>query len=66
MSKIQFDVNVAKNIIIDVANDELPVQWNKVYLLHLSQSRSLSQCYINSKFYMLHNFIKGIIFMSYI
>ena len=31
MSKIQFDVNVANGVAIDIANDVLPVWWMEVY-----------------------------------
>ena len=40
MSKIQFDVNVALSVAIDVANDELPVWKMKVYPFRLNLSKS--------------------------
>ena len=41
MSKIQFDVNVANGVVIDVAGDELPVWRMEVYPFHVDQSNSL-------------------------
>ena len=41
MSKIQFDVNVANGVAIDVANDTLPVWWMEVYPFRVNQSESL-------------------------
>ena len=41
MSKIQFDVNVANGVAVDVANDVLPVWWMEVYPFRVYQSESL-------------------------
>ena len=41
MSKIQFDVDVAYGVDIDVANDVLPVWLMEVYPFRFSQSKSL-------------------------
>ena len=41
MSKLQFDVNVANGVAIDVANDVLTVWWMKVYHFRFNQSESL-------------------------
>ena len=41
MSKIQFEINVADGIAIDVANDILPVWWIAIYVLGFNQSKSL-------------------------
>ena len=41
MSKIQFDVNVANGVAIDVANTVLPVWSMEVYPFRLNQSKSL-------------------------
>ena len=41
MSEIQFDVNVAKGVAINVANNILPVSWMEVYPFHVYQSESL-------------------------
>ena len=41
MSKIQFDVNVAKDVAIDVAENILPVWWMEVYPFRFNQSESL-------------------------
>ena len=41
MSKIQFDVDIAIGVAIDVANDVLPVWWMEVYPFHFSPSKSL-------------------------
>ena len=41
MSEIQFDVNVAKGVAIDVANHVLPVWWMEVYPFRVNQSESL-------------------------
>ena len=41
MSGIQFDVNVANGVAIDVANDILPVWWMEVYPFRVNQSESL-------------------------
>ena len=37
MSKIQFDIDIANSVAIDVANDVLPVWWMEVYRFHFSQ-----------------------------
>ena len=41
MPKIQFDVNIAKGVAIDVANDVLPVYWMEIYPVRLNQSKSV-------------------------
>ena len=41
MSKLQFDVDVAKGVAIDVDNDVLVVWWMEVYPFRFSQSKSL-------------------------
>ena len=41
MSKIEFDVNVATDIAIDVAKDVLPVWWMEVYPFRVNQSKLL-------------------------
>ena len=41
MLKIQFDVNIANGVTIDIANDILPVWWMEVYLFRLNQLKSL-------------------------
>ena len=41
MSEIQFDINVANGISIDIANDVLPVLWMEVYHFCVYQSESL-------------------------
>ena len=41
MPKIQFDVNIANGVVIDVANVVLPVWWMEVYPFCLNQSKSL-------------------------
>ena len=41
MSKIQFDVNVANGVAINVANDILRVWWMEVYPFRVNQSESL-------------------------
>ena len=38
MSEIQFNVNVANGVAIDVANDILPVRWMEVYPFCVNQS----------------------------
>ena len=38
---IKFDVNVANGVVIDVANDVLPVWWLEVYPFRFNQSKSL-------------------------
>ena len=38
MSEIQFDVNVAYGVAIDVAINVLPVWWMEVYLFRVDQS----------------------------
>ena len=43
MSKIQFDVNVANGVAIDVASDVLPVWWMEVYPFRFKQS---NHCYL--------------------
>ena len=43
MSKIQFDVNVANGVAIDVANDVLPVWWMEVYPFVLTNQ---NHCYM--------------------
>ena len=40
-SKIQFDVNFANRVAIDVANDVLQVCWMEVYPFRYNQSKSL-------------------------
>ena len=41
MPKIQFDVKFANGVVIDVANDVLPVWWMEIYPFRLNQSKSL-------------------------
>ena len=41
MSEIQFDVNVANGIAVDVANDVLMVWWKEVYPFRVNQSEEL-------------------------
>ena len=41
MPKIQFDVNVANAVAIDVANDVLSVWWMEVYPFCFNQSKPL-------------------------
>ena len=48
MSKIQFDVNVANSVAIDVANDVLSVKWMEVHPFRFNQSKSLSHSEIKS------------------
>ena len=56
MYEIQFDVNVANDVAIDVANDVLPVSWIEVYPFRVNQSESLLyaelKCF-NKNFYIL-------------
>ena len=46
MSEIQFDVNVANRIAIDVAKDVLSVWWMEIYPFLVNQSESLLQAEI--------------------
>ena len=39
MCEIQFDVDVANGVAIDVANDVLPIWWMKLYLLILANQK---------------------------
>ena len=41
MPKIQFEVNVANGVAIDVAIDVLLIWWMEVYTFCLNQSKSL-------------------------
>ena len=41
MSKIQFDVDVANDIAIDVVHGVLPVRWMEVYPFPFNQSKLL-------------------------
>ena len=41
MSVIQFDVNVANGVAIEVTNDVLPVWWMEVYPFRANQSEEL-------------------------
>ena len=41
MPKIQFDVNIANCVAIDIANEVLPVWWMEVYPFCFKQSKSL-------------------------
>ena len=56
MSKIQFDVNAANGIAIEVANDVLLVWWMEVYLFRVDQSKSLFQAKIKWYFNFFLNF----------
>ena len=40
MLKIQFDVNIANSVAIDVAKDVLQVWWMEVYPFYFNQSKS--------------------------
>ena len=41
MSEIQFYVNIANGVAIDIANDILPFSWMEVYPFRVNQSESL-------------------------
>ena len=53
MSQIQFDVDVANSIAIDVANDILPALWMEVYPFPFNQSKSLLHTEIKWHAYLL-------------
>ena len=52
MSEIQFDVNVANGVDINVVNDVLPVWWMLVYPFRVNQSESLLHAEI--KWFTVH------------
>ena len=45
MSKIQFNVNIANGVAIDLANDELPVWWMEVYHFWVTVTNQ-NHCYM--------------------
>ena len=38
MSEIQFDINFANDVAIDIANSIVPAWWMEVYPCHVNQS----------------------------
>ena len=58
MSEIQFDVNVANGVAIDVANDVLPVWLMEVYPFRVNQSESLLHAELHLPKKLLQSYLK--------